>query len=61
MTELAAPYAVREARLLVQAVSGQQDRPAFSGRCCYCGARCFGKSCRAHADLLLIEQQETAA
>jgi hypothetical protein len=37
-------------------------KPARTGRfhCTYCGARCFGRVCRAHRDLIAIEAEATA-
>jgi hypothetical protein len=61
VTALADPYAARESRLLMAAVTDKKPSPEFSGRCIYCSARCYGRACGSHADLLLIEQQEYAA
>lgn len=61
MTSFASAYAARESRLLMQAVTSQKVTPEFSGRCGFCGCRCYGRACGSHADLLLIEQEQWAA
>jgi hypothetical protein len=60
VTALAAPYAARESRLLMAAVTDQKT-VEFSGRCIYCGCRVYGRACGSHKDLLLIEQEAMAA
>lgn len=54
---LADTYAARESRQLIAAVANQQSSPSFAGRCMYCAARCYGRACPSHQDLLALEQQ----
>lgn len=43
-------------RLLTSELAGTRPTPKYDGRCVYCGARCYGRACSVHKDLLLAEQ-----
>lgn len=50
----------RTARELVQAIVARRYRSPF-GFCVWCGAPCYGRECRGHDDLTLLEQDGWAA
>lgn len=47
-----------DGRKLVAELAATRDAPTFTGRCIYCGCRCYGRACAAHRDLTLTEQQQ---
>ncbi len=54
-------YAARESRLLMAEITVERETARFTGRCSFCGVRCYGRACSCHTDLLLIEQAEMRA
>ena len=44
-------------RELVRAIAAVRTLAGFAGRCAYCGARCNGRACPSHRDLVQLEEQ----
>lgn len=58
--ETASPRTYRSTRELVVAILGRGHDSPFSF-CVFCGSPCYGRACRAHADLTVLEQEGWAA